>query len=48
MFFSHLDWIGVELEGGRHEEGGPAIVQNDGEAAEQRRVGQLGHIAVIN
>ena len=44
----NLDGVWVELQGAGDEEGGPAVAEDDGEAAEKRRVGHLTYIALVH
>ena len=43
----YLDRIRIELECAGDEEGGPAVVDDDGEPSEQGGVGQLGDVAAL-
>ena len=44
---TNLNRVGIKLECAGHEEGGPAIVDDDGKAPEEGGVGQLGHVAPL-
>ena len=43
-----LDTVGVELEGGGHQESSSTIAENYSKSAKQGGVGEVGHVGVVD